>query len=321
MPKTKSAMYLIILLSVSLYVFGLPTAVAVEESNSLDLPTRPEDIEDKPIKIEFGSEKEARSYYAYSDRWSEASIKFRVKGKNLKLNQDSSKWRSLSIDNNDPVCRIEPMNSKRPIKVVPYLSFHIGENRARPNLEYIYCLPFKKGLRFKISQGSNIGTHKKSSDKFAVDFGMEEGTIVCAARRGKVVGFREDSFCTGSNDKYRGCANYIYIKHADGSYAEYAHLKPFSRMVKLGDEVKDNQPIALSGNTGFSSGPHLHFCVFLFDSNHIRRSLPCIFSTKAGLSYHQRTGEILDNPAENSIERKHLSKLLKRYSVGHRVHT
>ncbi|MER6411392.1 M23 family metallopeptidase [Streptomyces humidus] len=84
------------------------------------------------------------------------------------------------------------------------------------------------------------------------DFAVPSGTKVMAAHGGTVVK-------AGGNGAGDGPAygNAIVIKHANGVYSQYAHLSHIE--VKVGQVVKTGQKIALSGNTGNSSGPHLHF--------------------------------------------------------------
>ena len=62
-----------------------------------------------------------------------------------------------------------------------------------------------------------------------------------------------------NREKYGGRANFIRIVHDDGSMAVYAHLKPEGVQVRTGQRVRKGQRIGLSGNTGFSTAPHLHF--------------------------------------------------------------
>ncbi|MEU4872814.1 M23 family metallopeptidase [Streptomyces sp. NPDC021608] len=84
------------------------------------------------------------------------------------------------------------------------------------------------------------------------DFAVPSGTKVMAAHGGTVVK-------TGGNGAGDGPAygNAVVIKHANGVYSQYAHLSRIE--VKVGQVVKTGQEIARSGNTGNSSGPHLHF--------------------------------------------------------------
>ncbi|MFD5500493.1 M23 family metallopeptidase [Streptomyces sp. NPDC127061] len=90
--------------------------------------------------------------------------------------------------------------------------------------------------------------HKHSGQDFAVPV----GTKVEAAHAGTVVK-------AGPNGGGDGPAygNAVVIKHADGTYSQYAHLSKIE--VRIGEAVKTGEKIALSGNTGNSSGPHLHF--------------------------------------------------------------
>jgi murein DD-endopeptidase MepM/ murein hydrolase activator NlpD len=79
------------------------------------------------------------------------------------------------------------------------------------------------------------------------DFSAGMGTSVKAVAAGTVVK-------TGWGGAY---GNEIVIRHADGKYTQYGHLSKFS--VSAGQRVTAGQQIALSGSTGNSTGPHLHF--------------------------------------------------------------
>ncbi|MER7928575.1 MULTISPECIES: M23 family metallopeptidase [unclassified Streptomyces] len=84
------------------------------------------------------------------------------------------------------------------------------------------------------------------------DFAVPSGTSVLAAHGGTVVK-------AGGNGAGDGPAygNAIVIKHGNGTYSQYAHLSRID--VKVGQVVRTGQHIALSGSTGNSTGPHLHF--------------------------------------------------------------
>ncbi len=81
-----------------------------------------------------------------------------------------------------------------------------------------------------------------------VDLHLHIGDSVVAAYPGKVV---------VSKYNRRGYGNYIMVEHANGTRTLYAHLQ--KRLVNVGDTVEGGQLIGKGGNTGRSSGPHLHF--------------------------------------------------------------
>jgi murein DD-endopeptidase MepM/ murein hydrolase activator NlpD len=84
------------------------------------------------------------------------------------------------------------------------------------------------------------------------DFAVPTGTKVVAAHGGTVV--KAGGNGAGDGPAY-GYA--VVIKHGNGTYSQYAHLSKIN--VRAGQIVRTGQQIALSGNTGNSSGPHLHF--------------------------------------------------------------
>jgi murein DD-endopeptidase MepM/ murein hydrolase activator NlpD len=91
---------------------------------------------------------------------------------------------------------------------------------------------------------------------------MPEGTPVCAARAGVIMDVADDFFEGGrSADRYGTRANYVRVLHSDGTMAVYAHLQGETVRVRVGAKVAAGQVLAHSGNTGYSSGPHLHFAV------------------------------------------------------------
>ncbi len=98
----------------------------------------------------------------------------------------------------------------------------------------------------------------------AIDYGCPKGTPVYAAESGTVVvndGGFGDGY-SGNNDN-GGWGNYIDIVHVNGYKTRYAHMSTGRFVVKSGETVERGQLIGYSGNSGNSSGPHLHFGLYL----------------------------------------------------------
>ena len=107
-------------------------------------------------------------------------------------------------------------------------------------------------------------THREMNSRHAIDLAVAEGTPVLAARAGTVVFLESRYFESGMDrSRYLSRSNQVRILHADGSMASYAHLFPASIDVEPGQQVEVGHRIGLSGNTGYSSGPHLHFVVMV----------------------------------------------------------
>lgn len=115
---------------------------------------------------------------------------------------------------------------------------------------------------YKVTQGWQGGfTHRGPKNRYAIDVSMPEGTPIIAVKDGKVIDMKMNSNKGGNSPSYRPFANFIKIQHDDGTMSIYVHLKGFSEQVSIGDKVKRGQKIALSGNTGYTTGPHLHFAL------------------------------------------------------------
>ena len=148
----------------------------------------------------------------------------------------------------------------------------------------VYSLPFEKGTTVFVAQGyESILSHKGD---YAIDFKVAEGTKVLAARDGLVVYVRESNTAGGVGSKYVGKGNGITVQHKDGTYAHYWHLQYNGALVNVGDTVQEGQHIGLTGHTGFSAFPHLHFEVTR--QPHISRDdFPVIFFTVNGPNFLQ----------------------------------
>lgn len=117
-----------------------------------------------------------------------------------------------------------------------------------------YAMPYQGTYRIT----SKVGNRKSpggvgSTNHKGIDIAMPIGTPVYAQTDGVVTaGFQQ----TVKNGKKKGAGNYVYIKNAEGLRFGSFHLD--SKSVKSGDSVKKGQLIGYSGNTGGSTGPHLH---------------------------------------------------------------
>ncbi|SEL64801.1 protein of unknown function [Pseudoxanthomonas sp. GM95] len=135
-----------------------------------------------------------------------------------------------------------------------------GDPQAKP-LGVMYQLPFAAPVRVDQGPGGHF-SHDDAQNFDAIDFALPEGTPVLAARDGVVMQVEGDFEQAGlDKEKFGGRSNFIRVLHGDGTMALYAHLQPEGVLVRAGQSVSAGQRIGLSGNTGFSTAPHLHFVV------------------------------------------------------------
>jgi murein DD-endopeptidase MepM/ murein hydrolase activator NlpD len=153
----------------------------------------------------------------------------------------------------------------------------------KDDTSFVYQLPFEKNKKHRVVQG--YFSHFSHKERAALDFKMRRGTTICAARAGLVIRVKEDGNKGGWNKKYRPFGNVIVIQHADGSRAGYWHLQFNGAFVNVGDTVTQGQPIGVSGKTGYTLFPHLHFIVWRFDTNNRWLQVGTRFKTSAGIHY------------------------------------
>lgn len=149
-----------------------------------------------------------------------------------------------------------------------------GDMYAEHDADYLYAKPYKQGEHYPIVQGFAGGYSHQGASRYALDFAMPEGTPVLAARAGVVIDLQQDHNQGGPSRRYAKYANFVTVLHADGTTGEYYHLRHKGVVVAVGDKVEQGQRLGYSGNTGFSSLPHLHFAVYRAKSHGSYESLP-----------------------------------------------
>ncbi len=216
----------------------------------------------------------------------------RPKGKNLRSVGENFN-NQLFIEGNTYkklLAKFVPLDRNKPFNIKDISFFKVKEPffrmtvgniwKAEYDSDYIYDLPFASREMFMVMQGYNGDYSHRNQN--ALDFQMSEGTEILAARSGYVIDIKQDGD-RGCPDK--ACAkygNYVKIIHSDGTIAEYYHLKINSSKVKLGDSVETGEVIALSGNTGYSTEPHLHFMCYLPRSKSKNISIKTLFRINNG---------------------------------------
>lgn len=165
-----------------------------------------------------------------------------------------------------------------------YYGYHDVKKQAYDTF-FNYALPFPKGKQYKIIQGYNGNfTHNTSFSRYTIDFKLNIGDTIVASRGGIVLKVIDKHNKQGTTEKYKPFGNYILIHHKDNTFSQYVHLKQHGALVKVGDTLRINQPLGLSGFTGLTTTPHLHFGVFKATTNGFV-SIPIIIDSIPGKNY------------------------------------
>lgn len=164
--------------------------------------------------------------------------------------------RVLPARSNSRLALLTAITGGKPLVYTPSFQYSLGDPSGAAQ-SYRYPFPWRGGP-FRLSQGANGQySHFGAKNRYALDIAMPEGTPIIAARAGMVV--KTENGQNGRGNDPSG--NFVRVLHDDGTMGVYLHLKQGSVSVREGQRVVVGSALALSGNTGNSSGPHLHFVV------------------------------------------------------------
>lgn len=198
--------------------------------------------------------------------------------------------RTLAPQESARVMTLNQSDAERKGRYRYELEWTVGDKDAVHDDDYLYALPYASGRSYRVLQGYGSRFSHTGLEAYTIDFDMSEGTPVHAARAG-VVARVEESYSIGCwSDGCGRYANYIVILHSDGTTGEYYHLQHDGALVEVGDSVFRGQKIGLSGNTGHTTMPHLHFAVYRATEWGNTQSIPVHFQSADGTVKRPRHG-------------------------------
>ena len=149
----------------------------------------------------------------------------------------------------------ESGSSSGNFQTIDYANYNKGDTS-----DYGFICPLEGRTSDDITTGYYAYSGHTGVD-FARNYkGAVEGEPVMAAKDGVVIESRAIKNSSGNYISYGEC---IKIKHYDGTMTVYAHMQPGSRRVDVGESVSQGEQIGNVGTTGNSTGPHLHFEIYI----------------------------------------------------------
>ncbi len=182
--------------------------------------------------------------------------------------------------------------------------FALGANDNKIYVEStpVYRLPFTDPAGWNLASGNWDDPHGGHGfgQAYAFDFVHAEGAVVRAIRGGMVIGAASNRTCNVWNVHagnpcfgQPGEGNYVLIRHVDGTVAAYDHLKANEVFVSVGNQVAAGQTLALSGNTGNSSAPHVHIDVrqYWSSGSDLGPTIPIYFGDSQHAAWRPQDGD------------------------------
>lgn len=278
---------------------------------AVDPAGRPTDPPAQPMAVKIVTEREGGTthFFVQNDEYCEVTMTFDMGMDNLQGNTHFPFTATFPARKKSEAFELSPIQDGAKWRYSYTNYYKLGSNCAHPD-DVVYQLPYAPGNKFKVTQGYNGRFSHTGSNRYAIDWDMPEGTLVHAARGGVVVRVKDDSDKGGASLAFDPFNNYVLIRHADGTLGHYCHLEKGGVLVKVGQMVYTGDVIAHSGNTGFSSGPHLHFCVFMTKDGKTRVSIPVKFRTSRDKSITLTSGHAYRAPEIESASTLTASKAL-----------
>jgi len=247
------------------------------------------------IKMRQEGKKESPVYIIFNDFWGPVEIELKLTDAINVLTEPPLPARFVIPGQQEQtLVGLGPLDPQRGFQYRLNMSSVPGRPISTPVKDIVILPPFAPEGQFPISQGfQGEKTHLTPESEFAIDIAMPVGTAIHAVRSGTVMDVEED-FNSGGTDmeKFVDKANHVRILHKDGTMAVYAHLDLASVSVRPGSRIRAGQKIARSGNTGFSTGPHLHF-VIQQNTGMKLISVPFKFQTATGAPATPEANQIL----------------------------
>lgn len=216
---------------------------------------------DSQVRLSVQKTKASDSLYVRNDLYAPVEVEVRLAGvKNVVGVSDQVIRRTIAARSSERLIALSPQVAGKAMAYKPSLRSIVGDpqrSASTSGFAYRYPLPWVGGP-FRISQGANGSySHVGAKSRYAIDIAMPEGTQIIAARGGTVIKTENAQSGRGANPS----GNFVRILHDDGTMGVYLHLQQGSVSVKEGQRIAVGAPLGRSGNTGNSTGPHLHFVV------------------------------------------------------------
>lgn len=213
-----------------------------------------------PAQVSMRVEGDAGSYLVWADNGLAGPVEVRLRSERGDVAGEPELPARATVPANASVlvARVHPGTATGGDALALRMDTVPGSVNARPaDYEYLFPLDMRTP-RVEQAWGGRY-SHDDAENRHAVDFAADPGTTVLAAREGVVMQVEMDGGDESAGARH-GRANLVRVLHADGSMAVYAHLAA-QALVEPGQRVRRGQPIGVSGDSGFSTGPHLHFAV------------------------------------------------------------